>query len=120
MTWDFATEPEFEAKLEWMRAFVRENVWPGRTALIVFTSWTQSPTAYRYDGELHDKRKSTEDDDDEENTPKRRESEEKSSKKPGRKPGIAKVRAAAPVRSCHVRATGSAVAGRERRREETR
>jgi hypothetical protein len=38
------------------------------------------------DGELHDKRKSTEDDDDEENTPKRRESEEKSSKKPGRKP----------------------------------
>ena len=31
MTWDFATEPEFEAKLEWMRTFVRENVWPLET-----------------------------------------------------------------------------------------
>ncbi|HXO06754.1 MAG TPA: acyl-CoA dehydrogenase family protein, partial [Solirubrobacteraceae bacterium] len=31
MTWDFATEPEFEAQLEWMRAFVRENVWPLET-----------------------------------------------------------------------------------------
>jgi prolyl oligopeptidase len=26
----------------------------GRSALVVFSSWTQSPTAYRYDGELHD------------------------------------------------------------------
>src|SRR4029077_950265 len=33
MTWDFATEPEFEAKLEWMRGFVRENVWPLETLL---------------------------------------------------------------------------------------
>jgi acyl-CoA dehydrogenase len=31
MTWDFRTEPEFEAKLEWMRAFVREQVWPLET-----------------------------------------------------------------------------------------
>jgi acyl-CoA dehydrogenase len=31
MTWDFSTEPEFEAKLEWMRVFVRENVWPLET-----------------------------------------------------------------------------------------
>src|SRR6202000_3075109 len=31
MPWDFSTEPEFEAKLEWMRAFVRENVWPLET-----------------------------------------------------------------------------------------
>jgi len=31
VTWDFATEPEFEAQLEWMRAFVRENVWPLET-----------------------------------------------------------------------------------------
>jgi acyl-CoA dehydrogenase len=31
MTWDFSTEPEFEAKLEWMRTFVRENVWPLET-----------------------------------------------------------------------------------------
>jgi acyl-CoA dehydrogenase len=28
MAWDFETEPEFEEKLEWMRAFVREEVWP--------------------------------------------------------------------------------------------
>jgi acyl-CoA dehydrogenase len=28
MPWDFSTEPEFEAKLEWMRAFVRDEVWP--------------------------------------------------------------------------------------------
>ncbi|MGH2909459.1 MAG: acyl-CoA dehydrogenase family protein [Solirubrobacteraceae bacterium] len=31
MAWDFATEPEFEAQLEWMRAFVRERVWPLET-----------------------------------------------------------------------------------------
>ncbi len=31
MPWDFATEPEFEAKLEWMRAFVRAEVWPLET-----------------------------------------------------------------------------------------
>ncbi|GAC1692567.1 MAG: acyl-CoA dehydrogenase family protein [Candidatus Dormibacteraceae bacterium] len=28
MTWDFSTEPEFEAKLEWMRKFMREEVYP--------------------------------------------------------------------------------------------
>ena len=28
MTWDFRTDPAFEEKLEWMRAFVRERVWP--------------------------------------------------------------------------------------------
>src|SRR6201999_1047125 len=33
MPWDFSTEPEFEAKLEWMRAFVRENVWPLETLM---------------------------------------------------------------------------------------
>src|ERR1700749_2332062 len=31
MPWDFSTEPEFEAKLEWMRGFVREQVWPLET-----------------------------------------------------------------------------------------
>ncbi len=31
MSWDFSTEPEFEAKLQWMRTFVRENVWPLET-----------------------------------------------------------------------------------------
>jgi len=28
MAWDFSTEPEFEAKLDWIRAFVREEVRP--------------------------------------------------------------------------------------------
>ena len=28
MTWDFSTEPEFESKLEWMRGFMREEVYP--------------------------------------------------------------------------------------------
>src|ERR1700722_15609409 len=31
MAWDFSTEPEFERKLEWMRGFVRDNVWPLET-----------------------------------------------------------------------------------------
>ena len=28
MAWDFSTDAEFEEQLEWMRAFVREEVWP--------------------------------------------------------------------------------------------
>ena len=28
MAWDFATEPEFESKLEWMRGFVRDEIMP--------------------------------------------------------------------------------------------
>src|SRR5712692_265175 len=28
MSWDFSTEPEFEKKLEWMREFVRDEVYP--------------------------------------------------------------------------------------------
>jgi acyl-CoA dehydrogenase len=28
VTWDFSTEPEFQEKLDWMREFVREEVWP--------------------------------------------------------------------------------------------
>jgi acyl-CoA dehydrogenase len=31
MAWDFSTEPEFERQLEWMRAFVREEIWPIET-----------------------------------------------------------------------------------------
>ncbi len=31
MAWDFATEPEFEAKLDWMRSFVRSEVFPLET-----------------------------------------------------------------------------------------
>jgi acyl-CoA dehydrogenase len=28
MAWDFSTEPEYEAKLDWARTFVREQIWP--------------------------------------------------------------------------------------------
>jgi acyl-CoA dehydrogenase len=28
MAWDFSTEPEFQAKLDWMREFVREEIYP--------------------------------------------------------------------------------------------
>ncbi len=31
MAWDFQTEPEFEAKLEWMRGFVRDEIIPLET-----------------------------------------------------------------------------------------
>jgi acyl-CoA dehydrogenase len=31
MAWEFSTEPEFQAKLDWMRAFVREEIWPLET-----------------------------------------------------------------------------------------
>src|SRR5919199_1819779 len=31
MAWDFSTEPEFQAKLDWMREFVREEIWPLET-----------------------------------------------------------------------------------------
>lgn len=31
MAWDFSTEPEFEEKLDWMRAFVREEIIPLET-----------------------------------------------------------------------------------------
>jgi acyl-CoA dehydrogenase len=31
MSWDFSTEPDFEAKLDWMRSFVREEILPLET-----------------------------------------------------------------------------------------
>jgi acyl-CoA dehydrogenase len=31
MAWEFSTEPEFQTKLDWMRAFVREEIWPLET-----------------------------------------------------------------------------------------
>jgi acyl-CoA dehydrogenase len=31
MAWDFSTEPEFQEQLDWMRAFVREEIWPLET-----------------------------------------------------------------------------------------
>jgi acyl-CoA dehydrogenase len=31
VTWDFSTEPEFQAQLDWMAGFVREEIWPLET-----------------------------------------------------------------------------------------
>jgi acyl-CoA dehydrogenase len=31
MAWDFSTEPEFQAHLDWMTEFVREEIWPMET-----------------------------------------------------------------------------------------
>jgi acyl-CoA dehydrogenase len=31
MAWDFSTEPEFQEQLDWMRTFVREEIWPIET-----------------------------------------------------------------------------------------
>ena len=31
MAWDFSTEPEFQAQLDWMRAFVEAELWPLET-----------------------------------------------------------------------------------------
>jgi acyl-CoA dehydrogenase len=31
MAWDFSTEPKFQAHLDWMRDFVREEIWPIET-----------------------------------------------------------------------------------------
>ena len=31
MAWDFSTDPEFQTQLDWMRDFVREEVWPIET-----------------------------------------------------------------------------------------
>ncbi len=31
MAWDFSTDPEYEAKLDWARDFVREEIWPLET-----------------------------------------------------------------------------------------
>lgn len=33
MAWDFSTDPECERKLEWMRGFVREQIWPLETLI---------------------------------------------------------------------------------------
>ena len=39
MAWDFSTEPEFAAQLDWMRAFVRTEIWPLET---IFDELTQA------------------------------------------------------------------------------
>ena len=36
MAWEFSTEPEFESQLEWMRGFVREEVFPIETLELAY------------------------------------------------------------------------------------
>ncbi len=36
MAWDFSTDPEFETKLEWVRGFVREEVFPLETLELTY------------------------------------------------------------------------------------
>lgn len=40
MAWDFSTEPEFESKLEWMRHFVKEEVFPLETLELNYDNLT--------------------------------------------------------------------------------
>jgi acyl-CoA dehydrogenase len=42
MSWDFETEPEFEAKLAWMRDFVREQVFPLETLDLDWDAYRQA------------------------------------------------------------------------------
>jgi len=28
MSWDFSTDPDFQEQLDWMRDFVRREIWP--------------------------------------------------------------------------------------------
>jgi acyl-CoA dehydrogenase len=44
MAWDFSTEPEFEQKLEWMRGFVRDELFPLETLDL---GWEQFLSAIR-------------------------------------------------------------------------
>jgi len=39
MAWDFSTEPEFEEKLEWMRGFVRDEIYPLETIDFDEATW---------------------------------------------------------------------------------
>ena len=46
MAWDFSTEPAFQHKLDWMSAFVREQIWPLET-LIEELGWDGLTRAVR-------------------------------------------------------------------------
>jgi acyl-CoA dehydrogenase len=41
MPWDFSTEPEFEAKLDWMRTFVRDEIYPLETLDLDWRTYRQ-------------------------------------------------------------------------------
>ena len=36
MAWDFETDPEFEEQLEWMRGFVRDEIFPIETLELTY------------------------------------------------------------------------------------
>jgi acyl-CoA dehydrogenase len=46
VAWDFSTEPEFESRLEWMRTFVRKEIWPLET-LVEELGWEGLTSAVR-------------------------------------------------------------------------
>ena len=48
MAWDFETEPEFEAKLEWMREFVKQEIFPLETLAPEFRSAAGREALERY------------------------------------------------------------------------
>jgi acyl-CoA dehydrogenase len=41
VSWDFETEPEFEDRLDWMRGFVRDHIWP-----LESVEWEMDETAF--------------------------------------------------------------------------
>ncbi len=45
MAWDFSTDPEFQQQLDWMRTFVREEIWPLETVYSELT-WDQVAAIY--------------------------------------------------------------------------
>ena len=45
MAWDFSTDPEFDEQLDWMRSFVREEIWPLET-IYDELSWEQVAQIY--------------------------------------------------------------------------
>ena len=42
MAWDFQTDPEFERELEWMRAFVRDEIYPLETLDLDWRGYRQA------------------------------------------------------------------------------
>jgi len=42
MAWDFATDPEFQEHLDWMDAFVREEIWPLETLGLSYAQLRQA------------------------------------------------------------------------------
>ena len=45
MAWDFSTDPEFERQLEWMRGFVREEIFPLETLDLTYDALLRADRA---------------------------------------------------------------------------